>query len=104
MGIGQLTGNTNDAGSGRILINFGSVQTDVVVASTKNNAQDSGLEPVRLIGSHASNEIHVSGRSFVGLGTTNGDESPTWTVIDAAETQTSGGAGTPTVNVGRGRH
>lgn len=60
---------TTGSGSGRIKINVGTNQTAAVIYSTASTSTDTGVEPVRLLGSHASNAITVlSGR--VGIATT----------------------------------
>lgn len=71
-----VTGPTPGLGSGRIKIDFGSVQMTTLVYGTSNNSTDAGLEPVRLIGSDASNFISVIGGT-VGIATTNPTDTAT---------------------------
>lgn len=74
---------SSGSGSGRIKIDFGSVQTAATVVNTSNASTDSGLEPVRLIGTHASNALTVlSGR--VGIGTTLAGEVATFAIVNIA--------------------
>lgn len=81
-------------GSGRIKIDLGSVQTTAVIVSTSTGTTDAGLQPVRLIGSHASNAITVlAGR--VGIATTISSETATFAAVSLA------GAGA-TVTLGSG--
>ncbi len=69
-------GGTTPSGSTRIKINLGSVQSAVTIHSTSTSSADTGLDPVRIIGTHASNTLTVlSGR--VGVATTNPSESST---------------------------
>jgi hypothetical protein len=71
-----VTGPSQGIGSGRIRIDFGSAQTTVLVYGTSANSADLGLEPARLIGSHASNAITVQS-GLVGIGTSNPTDTAT---------------------------
>lgn len=64
------------AGSGRIYINFGSVQFTGVVGATPAALED-GLQAVRILGSHASNALSVTGASTVGVATNTPAETAT---------------------------
>ncbi len=79
--IGATIQTINAAGSGRIKINTGTLQTTATVIGTSSSSSDSGLEPVRLIGTHASNKLYVLGGT-VGTGTTNAGEAATWSEVD----------------------
>ena len=87
-----ITGPSQGNGSGRVKIDFGSVQTAVLVQNTSNSTTDAGLEPVRLIGTNASNAINVLSGT-VGIGTTYPTESTTVATVGV-----TGG----TVNLGFG--
>jgi hypothetical protein len=69
------TGIVAAAGSPRIKLNFGSVQTAVTVVNTDTQAStDTGLPPVQLLGTHASNTCTVLGGRVgwaVGVGETS---------------------------------
>lgn len=68
--IGGASGSsTSGNGSGRILLNLGTVQFTATVLSTSGTSSDSGLEPVRLLGTNASNKLYVLG-GRVGVATT----------------------------------
>ena len=69
--IGNTGGDSSSAtGSGRIRLDTGTNSTVIAVYNTSSSSTDSGYEPVRVKGVHASNELHVySGR--VGLATSN---------------------------------
>lgn len=88
------------AGSGRIKIDFGSNQTAVTVYNTSNSQSDVNLEPVRLIGSHASNTLtNLAGTT--GIGTTVATETATFltTNIDGGRVNFGFGVTWTTVNV-----
>jgi hypothetical protein len=86
------TGATAAAGSGRISVDFGSVQTAATIVSTKTSGTDSNLEPVRLLGSHASNTLTVNG-GLVGVATTTPTETATLATINVTGGTLNGGPG-----------
>lgn len=90
--VGRHTGLGTPAGSTRIKIDFGSVQTALTVYRTSTSSADSNKEPARFKGSHASNAINIHDGT-VGLATDDPDD-----VIVAASLSVYGG----TVNCGRG--
>jgi hypothetical protein len=60
--IGGASGSaTPGTGSQRIKINFGTVQMTTTVYSTCSSSADTGIEPVQIIGTHASNKLYVQG-------------------------------------------
>lgn len=68
--IGGASGSsTSGNGSGRIMLNMGIVQFTATVLSTAGTSTDTGLEPVRLLGTHASNKLYILG-GRVGVATT----------------------------------
>ena len=90
----------------RTLVNFGSVQTTATITDSAGSAEDGeGLEPIRLLGTHASNALHVSG-GIVGVATTQQVvEVSTFATVsaNAPESSTFSAAGTPpAVNLGAG--
>jgi hypothetical protein len=63
------TAATAALGSGRVKVDFRAIQTAATIVSTKTSGTDSGMEPVRLLGTHASNTVTVLG-GLVGIATT----------------------------------
>lgn len=59
-------------GSKRIRLDLGSVQSTIYVYDSSSTSQDSGEEPIRLVGTHASNKMYVSG-GRVGFAMGEGD-------------------------------
>lgn len=90
-------GGTGELGSGRIKIDFGSVQTTATVFNTGATPQDTGRESMRLLGTHASNTLFVS-RGLVGTATENASEVSTWSDVNTADNA----GGTLTLNLGAG--
>lgn len=99
----------NRSKSPRLLVNFGSVQTTAIVTDSATTASEgTGLEPVRLLGTHASNALHVSG-GIVGVATSQpGTEVSTFATVSATSASSSdstfGGSSSaqPVVNLGQG--
>lgn len=90
IGVPSLS-SVQATGSTRIKLDTGTNAATVTVQSTASTSADTGLEPVRIIGAHASNALYVtSGR--VGLGTTSPGEAATFPVvgITSGATVTSG--------------
>lgn len=61
-------GGGEGTGSGRIFIDFGSTETKITVMGSASVATDANREAVRLVGTHADNELFVSG-GIVGFAT-----------------------------------
>jgi trimeric autotransporter adhesin len=73
LNIGQHNGGgTVPAGSGRLKINLGSVQTTATIYNS-GTAADAGLQPIRLLGTHASNALKVI-KGKVGVATSTSSE------------------------------
>lgn len=91
--VGLPAPSGTGAGSGRIKLNLGSVASRIAVFSTASSGTDSGnvLEPLRIIGTSASNILMVYG-GVVGVGTTNPSEQATLDKLTVA--------GSGTVNCG----
>lgn len=79
-------------GSGRFNWNAGTAQTTVTVLATGLSSTDTTLEPLRILGSHASNAISVLGGQ-VGLGTTYPTETCTFATIKQTGGTLNGGVG-----------
>jgi hypothetical protein len=79
--IGNTAGlaASNSGGSARAKINFGTVQTTGVCEKTGTSA-DTGKEPLRVRGTHASNKFYVQGGT-VGFSTNRPGEAGTWSEI-----------------------
>lgn len=94
---------TSATGSGRIKIDFGAVQYTGLVLGTSSSTTDTGLEPVRIKGSHASNKISVTG-GRVGVGTTTAAETATVLQADVGGGVLNFGYGVTwtTVNISQG--
>lgn len=71
--VGRHTGLGTPAGSSRIKIDFGSVQTALTVYRTGTSSSDSNKEPARFKGTHASNVVTVHDGT-VGLATDDPDD------------------------------
>lgn len=72
IGAPSLSGTPSE-GSQRIKIDLGSVQSAVVVFASNKTTADTGLEPIRIKGTHASNTLNVLG-GRVGVATTSPSE------------------------------
>lgn len=101
--IGYHTGPGTPTHSGRIMLNFGSVQTTVNVEGSASTGTDSNLEPIRLIGSHASNAINVTGGN-VGIATNSASETATMATVNVAggTIRLSDGVTNTTTNINTG--
>ena len=98
-----INSGVSSNGSGRIKIDFGTVQYTGTVLATSQGTADPGLEPVRIKGSNASNKLYViSGR--VGVGTTLATETATISEADVSGGTLNFGYGVTwaTVNVSQG--
>lgn len=88
-------GTTLSAGSGRFNINLGSAQNTTVVLSTGTaDSSDTGLEPLRIRGTHSSNKLYVHG-GLVGVATSLPSEVATFSEINCLGSDA-------TINVGGG--
>lgn len=99
------TDGTNPGGSGRIKIDFGSVQFTGTVLNTSQSSSDSGSPPVQIKGTHASNKLYVlSGKA--GVATATPGETSTLTELDVvgngAQVVCGSGVTLTTVNVAGG--
>ncbi len=74
--IGEHFGAGNPAGAGRIRLDTGSGQTELNIADSAVNSIDTNLEPIRWIGSHASNVVNVT-RGRLGIATSVAGETAT---------------------------
>jgi len=91
--FGLPGGDTVDAaGTMRWKQNFGSVQTAITVINSSDSTSDANLEPLRFLGTHASNTLNVIG-GRVGIATTTPTE-----VSTILTTSISGG----TIHFGEG--
>ena len=66
--IGAHYGPSEPGGAGRIKIDTGAVQTKLVVLNSSQSPTDTGLEPIRWLGTHASNAAHIQ-KGWVGIAT-----------------------------------
>lgn len=94
--IPGLQGSQTVTGVSRVNLNTGTNATTCNVQLT-GSAADSGLEPVRITGAHASNVLIVGGSSIVGLGTNKPSDAPQFPAITVGGTRVS-----PTLNIGPG--
>lgn len=80
-------------GSGMLKLDFGTAGgCDCLVYNTSANSAESGLEPVRIKGAHASHKLTVLG-GRVGVATSNPAETATWPAISLAGGALGLGAG-----------
>lgn len=85
LNIGQSVGYLPQAGATRIKVNLGSVEAVVSVYDSCISSADEPLQPVRLLGTHAGNDLTVY-KGTVGVATSTGSEVSTF-----ANTQQAGG-------------
>jgi hypothetical protein len=57
--IGQHAGSSTPVGSGRIKLNTGTAQTTLNIHNTATSSADTHQQPVRWVGTHASNLIRI---------------------------------------------
>lgn len=90
IGAASRDGSTGQ-GSGRIKIDLGSNASTITIFSSSSSSTDTGKEPIRLIGSHASNALYVAG-GRVGIAADPGESSmiPTVGVTGGGSTATLG--------------
>lgn len=85
-------GTSAAAGSGRFKINFGATQVAATVLGTRSTGADASLEPLRILGTHASNTLAVLG-GLVGIATTTPDETATFATLNLVAGTLNAGAG-----------
>jgi hypothetical protein len=83
LNVGRQLGiqTESQAGSDRIKINGGSVQAVVSVYYTASSSADTGFEPFRWRGTHASNVLNVYG-GIVGIATNDPDDTATLATVN----------------------
>lgn len=83
----------NRSATQRLLVDFGSVQTAATITNSASQSIDGAeLEPIRLLGTHTSNALHVSGGT-VGVATTQQQaEVSTFLLVTCGEGSAGGGA------------
>ncbi len=79
--VGLQSGSGSGVGSSRIKLNFGTDQFTGHVYLTQPESADLYLEPLRILGTHASNELNVHG-GIVGVATTLPSEVSTIAVLN----------------------
>jgi hypothetical protein len=94
--------NSATAGSGstRLKVNFGTVANTTVVYNTASSTNETGLEPLRLLGTNAANAAIIAG-GRVGFGTSYASETSQWLSISVtgASAVANIGAGTTLANL-----
>ncbi len=90
--IGDTAAGQTGNGSGRINLNLGSVQSTILVLNTAGSGLDSGLEPVRIKGTNASNSIEVLGGT-VGIATDSNGDAATFAAVNMSSGIVDVGAG-----------
>jgi hypothetical protein len=85
-------GATSATGSGRFKIDFGSAQTAASILNTRSSGLDANLEPLRILGSHASNTLAILA-GLCGIATSTPDETATFATINVVGGKLNGGAG-----------
>jgi len=92
LNIGQNTGISNPGGSSRLKINLGSVQTTARVFNTATASLDGTKQPVRLLGTHASNVLYVYD-GIVGVATSLASETSTVATLNQSGGSVTLGSG-----------
>jgi hypothetical protein len=83
--IGGASGSSQaGSGSQRLMLNFGAAQMTTTILGTCNVSADAGLEPIRILGSHASNKLYMVGTGRVGVATTLTSETATLTEFNVS--------------------
>ncbi|MCC6580058.1 MAG: hypothetical protein IT440_06415 [Phycisphaeraceae bacterium] len=82
--IGQIIGGSDAVGAGRIRLDTGAAQTELLVLHTAESGVDGSLPPVRWIGSHADNVVIVT-RGRVGLAVDHGDDAATVSALHVGQ-------------------
>lgn len=82
--IGDHDGPGSPAGSGRININFGTVDaTEVIIVNSAAQGTDTNLPPIRLIMTHANDKVYVR-KGKVGIAVSHGAETSTLALVDTS--------------------
>lgn len=97
--IHKPSGISSAAGSRRINLDLSAAQTTCSVHGSASDAADVGMSPIRLIGTHVSNALYISGPAIVGVAA--GDDSEVATFADIGLSADATGSG-PTVTLGVG--
>ncbi len=82
--LGRHQGNTSPVGSGRIKLDTGSNQTELNIQNTASVSADANLQPVRWIGSHASNVVNVT-RGNLGVAMNQPGETATIATLNVGQ-------------------
>jgi hypothetical protein len=90
--------NVSSAGSGRWVHDFSSVQTTVTVLNTAQNSTDTALEPLRIVGTHASNVLYMLGGTC-GLATSAATDLAQFLTINQSGGTLNGGLGLTWTNI-----
>lgn len=93
------SGSSSTNGSQRINLDLGSGQYTLVCHGSATTSADTGMPPIRVIGSHASNAAYISGSALIGFGVT--DDADTYTLASLNMQPDANGA-VPTVTLGVG--
>lgn len=97
--IGEHYGSGSPAGSSRIKLDVGAVVSTMTVSNSASNTADTFLEPIRWLGTHASNVIHML-KGELGIATTAAGEVATVLTLNVGHLGNV--AGDATVHVGDG--
>ena len=94
----ELTGIASTTGSQRLNFDIEDAACNVICTGSSSVAADAGSPPIRIIGSHSSNTLTVSGDAYIGVAIGPG-ESAEYTTINTALNQSGIG---PTLLLGSG--
>lgn len=97
--IGEHHGNSSPTGASRIKINTEGVQTQLNIINTSASSADANMEPVRWVGTHEDNVIHIT-KGLLGIATTQSDEVATVATLNIG--QRGNAAGDATVHIADG--
>lgn len=98
LNIGNDTGLRSSTGSPRIKIDLGSVQSAIIIYNSCSSSNDSGLQPIRIVGTNASNTLYVHAGT-AGFATTTGSETATLLTVNQLGGTVTFGAGVTWTNV-----
>lgn len=93
------SGIASPQGSTRINLDLGSSQTDCAILGSASSGQDTGMPPIRIIGTHTSNDFFISGSARVGIAA--GDDSEAAAFANLIVTANAAGQA-PHVTLGTG--
>ena len=82
--IGEHHGSGTPAGAGRLKLDTGSNQTQLNLSNSATTSSDGNLEPVRWLGSHASNTVNVT-KGRLGVATSAADETATISELNVGQ-------------------